>query len=222
MLGAKRTSIAQEFPLARVVQIIAAPLGDFEMTAQNTITTAIALAIAMMSSACTDEERERTKVGSTYHQLAAELHSCASSALACHEAAACEEAAERACRDELRACRETTRDAYRAFHVAVQGCLNDKHACVHDAWDDGGLTGDAGAEQLAACREQLSSCVEADRSIAAEPEPCMQALRECVRSRVLGEEGDRAAVGDCLNGAYMCIANHLPMCTDDPGLDGGS
>ena len=188
------------------------------MPAKKICVTAIALCIPFWGSGCTELEPERTQVGTTYSALAVQLQSCASNALDCHRAANCDDAAEQACRQDLRACRDTARDAYRAFHEAVGACLHDKNECVTEAWGDAGLEGDAGGEQLAACRRELRTCVEADRPIPPEPDPCMERLRECVQARVLGDEDERSAFGDCLGEAYACIVNRLPMCEADGGL----
>jgi hypothetical protein len=188
------------------------------MPAKKNCGAAIGLSIAVWGSGCTELEPEHTQVGATYSTLAVQLQSCASDALACHRAANCDEAAEQACRQGLRACRDTTRDAYRAFHEAVSACLLDKNECVTDAWGDAGLEGDAGSEQLAACRRELLACVEADRPIPPEPDPCMEGLRECVQARVLGGEDDRNAFGDCLGQAHACIVNGLPTCQADGGF----
>lgn len=182
-----------------------------------------ALALGLRMAGCSsDPPRESaSEVGTAYQALAVQLQNCASNGLDCYQAANCDDAAEQACRDELHACREATRDAYRAYHQAIGNCFRAKLECVHDAWSDGGATSDGGAADFQACRDQFHACVEVDRPIPAEPGPCMSGLRACVETNVQwGEDGSRAALHDCLSEAHQCIQNRLPMCEDEAGAGG--
>lgn len=181
------------------------------------------LALSLGMAGCTEDEptaEPTTEVGTKYEALAVQLQNCASNALACYQGASCDEAAEQACREEFQACREATRDAYRAYQQAIGNCFRTKLECVRDVWTGSG-TADGGVTDIQGCRDDFQACVEVDRPIPAEPGPCMSGLHQCVQTNVQwGEDGSRSAFHDCLSDAHMCIQDRLPMCDDDAGTAG--
>jgi hypothetical protein len=158
------------------------------------------------------QEAANGEVGSKYEELAVQLQNCASNALDCLKAANCDDAAEQACKDEFHACREATRDAYKAFCGAVKDCFASARECVADVKDSGVADADGGARAAyGACRDQFKACVQENRPIRAPAGPCLQGLRDCVQAG----DSDRR---DCLEQAHECFVNRLPMCgPDNPG-----